>query len=362
MVSVYQPPASYPVFSRSYPHGLPLSITTRNLPAVDWPQIAEYDSPVDGYSLQPPAPITSSQPYSAMYGVPSRRAWTALNERPGSINNYMEKEQSTTALPYLNSATSHAPSISSEGPSPFNVGALQSSLPRAAAANRQLPVPTMSMRQISLPHTVEAPPLHLSAGSWSFSREHTVPVYHSAGNWAHEQYAADYRHSHLTSSAPAAQISTVPATISTATSSTTSTSPQSYAETSSSPEASPTTLTSLPEGATPSSATTPSVLNAASALSHIGNSYYNSTAPNHVIRRNESIQNLADYQYSAEKPNSLGGLSSGSDTLANGQRYEPIAQPQPERVASVRAIRRESWETGTAISRQASLTGHDRNY
>lgn len=362
MVGLYQPPASYPVYSRPYPHGIPLSITTRTLSAAEWPPISDCDSPTDGYALQSPAPITGSQPYSsAMYGVPSNRACNTMNERSASINSYMDKEQSNTALHYLSSSAAQRPSVTTDGPSSFNVGALQSSLPRAPAVSRQLPVPTMGMRQMALPHNVEASTPHVPAGPSSVSRDQVGPIYHSGGHWAHENYPTDYRNSSFTSSAPATHIGPVPSTISTATSNTSSTSPQSYTETSSSHNASPTALTSLPEEATPGSVTTPSVLHAASALSNIG-SHHSSAAPSHVNHRNASVHNLSNYQYSPDRTSSLDDLSSGNDTLSNGQRYEPIVQPQPERITNVQAIHRESWEQSTAVTRQASLTGHDRSY
>lgn len=365
MTTVYPPtPSSYPMYTRPYPHGIPLSITTRNLPAVEWQPIhSDCDSPVDGYPLQSSAPVGTSQPYSALYGQPNTRTWSSLNERPiAAISNVLDKEQGGAPMPYLSSAVAPRPIVTTEGASSFNVVGLQSSLPRAPATNRQLPMPTMAMRQIPAPHNVEDTPLRVLQGSSTLSREASYPIYHSGGSWTHEHYPGDYRNGSLPSPTSAGQIETLPASISSAAPSTSSTSPNSYTETSSSPGSSPNTMTSLHEAAS-ASVTTPSVIHAATALSHIG-SYHNTAASNHGIHRNDSGSNLADYQYSLDKPNSLGDVHSGNDTLSNGQRYEPIpvAQPQPERVANVKAIRHESWENGNTLVRRASLTGHDRTY
>lgn len=126
--SMYQPPSSYPVYTRPDQHDPLLSITTRNLPSVDWrPTQSDCEPAVDGYPLQQSVPITSSQPYSAIYGL--------------------EKEQIGAPMPYLNSPMASRPTVTTESTLTFDVIALQSSIPRTWAFHRQLPRPT-AMRQM----------------------------------------------------------------------------------------------------------------------------------------------------------------------------------------------------------------------
>ena len=116
-------------------------------------------------------------------------------------------------------------------------------------------------------------------------------------------------------------------------------------------------MTTLMDDATPAPTSTSPVVAQASTLSYVGN--YGSQPSEHIVHRNSSVSDLLSYQFGADKPNFHGEMPSEADTLANGQRYEPIAQSQSDRATNVRD-RRESWKSSAVLARRTSVT--ERNY
>jgi hypothetical protein len=117
-------------------------------------------------------------------------------------------------------------------------------------------------------------------------------------------------------------------------------------------------MTTLMDDGAPAPASTSPVVTQASTLSYIGN--YGSQSSEHIIHRNGSVSDLLGYQFGTDKASFHGEVSSEADTLATDQRYEPIAQAQPDRLANVRDLRRESWKSSAVLARQTSVT--ERNY
>jgi hypothetical protein len=107
--------------------------------------------------------------------------------------------------------------------------------------------------------------------------------------------------------------------------------------------------TSAPVSASP-------VVNQASALSYVGN--YGSQPSEHIVHRNGSVSDLLSYQFGADKSSFHGEMPSEADTLENGQRFEHVTQPQPDRIANVRD-RRESWKSSRVLAGQTSVTGRN---
>lgn len=359
-------PVTYAAYSRTYPpHGMPLSITTRDLPATGWQLMhSDCDSPIETYPLQVTAPEISSQSYSANYGQQSIRTWAPVSDRsvagPGS---YSERDQMTTSMPYLNSSGLGRPPIVTEAPSAFSVMDLQASLPRIPPLNRQLPVPTTTMRQMSVPQIMDGPPTHLLPGPSSFFRIQNPPSYYASGSWPQDHYQANYRGGSSSTAVSAAQVETVQASIATAPAAgSAATAPQNYTEENAPMGNVATALASQNSVSSSTEATTPTMLNAASALSHLSG-YPQPSTSSHMLNRNEPISTLADYQYSPDRSTlSLNPSQPESDTLSNGQRYEPLARPQPERVANMNAIRHQSWENDAAPMRQTPMTTHEHSY
>ena len=361
-VSLHQPSATHAIYSRSYPHGLSLGVTAKHFPDTDWSSMnSDCESPVYGYQFQSSVAMTSPQNCGTIYPTHSNRAWSTLSDRrTDSGSSEVDKEQQGAVLSYLSSDTATRPAVTADGASPFSVVALQSSLPRASAASRQLPVPTTGMRQMVPPYIGDSAPLHLYPALSNSSRDPGGSFYNTGGIWASEQFSPDFRSGLITNPVSTSQSEPVSSTISVATPNTSNTSPQSYKGTSSSPDSSPTTLEPHPGAAPSASVIASSAINPVSALSHVAN--YEDSVSAHSVLRNDPSTNLADYQYSSPKLNSIRDLQSASNTLPHVQRYEPRAKPQSKRVLDAKSLRREFWENSTAAAGGAPLSMRDHDY
>jgi len=355
-VSLNQPSATNSIYCRSYPHVLSLGTTTKHFSDAGWPPVqSDCDSPIYGYQLQSAVTMTCPQPCGTIYPTHSIRAWSSLNERPiNSIPNGTDKEQQGSALSYLGPDTGTRSATSAEGASPFNVVALQSSLPRASAANRQLPVPTTGMRQMALPHNTESAPLHLYPAFSNTNRESSNSFYNSGGIWASEQFSPDFRSGSIASSVSGNQSDTA---ISVTTANTSHTSPQSYAETNGSPDSSP---TSLPEVTASASIRAPSAVSTGSTLSQID--HYDDSVSLHAVPRNNSTSNVADYQYPTPKLNPVPIMQCANDTVLNAHRYETATKPRTERIPDPKPFHREFWENSATAMGETPLSVRGNNY
>jgi len=311
MFNAYQqPPHNYPCYPRPYSQGNPLSISTRSLPPSDWTPIhSGCDSPVDPF--QSAAVMAGPQPYGPLYSAQMSRSWTALNERsPAGINNYVEKEHSTLSAPIMAAAIGPRQSVPTEGALPFNVVGLQSPLPQASTAKRQLPMPSSVVRQMAAPLHAEAFQVHPTNANSQVGREPNVALY-SSGSWTVEHYPTDCPANSLGSGASISQIEAMPTTASTTPANAAETSPRSCTDPISSIAPSPTTMTtsstmsstspmtSLMDDAAPASVSSSSVITQASTIGYMGN--YSTRSSEDAMHRNGSVSNLFGYQFSADK-------------------------------------------------------------
>ncbi|KAF2177678.1 hypothetical protein K469DRAFT_602568 [Zopfia rhizophila CBS 207.26] len=390
MMPIYDATASS-LYSRTFPSSHYPQANTKSLFPQTWTvPYSEEASPVENYGPDQSAPYLSTQNDVAnAYGQSYRWNQTDQKTLHNGHNAYLEHEAAITSsytpsrLPYI-STSNVRPTVTTEGLSPLNMTALQSTLP-IALPERPL------QRQIQIPENT-VPPRHLpilppppsqpirnpvdefqdralrSSQVASGSSMNTNGAYAKAAMAWNVETAGSDAHGHTSVESASAEIATLPISskdYASATNVTEGVLGYIPATASVTEEPAPSTVTPLLNFST---STLLETIPAPATSANYSN-FRNYALPTSssaetlsLLTRQSSSTNLYSFSTdSTSKRSSLGDASSKT-TLVSGQQYTPLCQPETQHTASLEALRPQPFESQRVPTHHASMSNLNRSF